>query len=201
MFIACGSAWRADPRLVQAQVHPPARAGRNSHLGAGGRGARFCGIEKRTRAARGGRARTASACWSDDADAAASPMRASFTLPLTFPRIDRVGTSSVFIKQTRRVNATARASPYLKGPAEASTSSMSGLMSARKAASTNSSDSTVDTGLARLRSLRPSSADAGTTARSDSVGAGGRHCGFRSLFHSAGVRSATDAALSANSSL
>ena len=26
MFIACGSAWRADPRLVQAQVHPPARA-------------------------------------------------------------------------------------------------------------------------------------------------------------------------------
>ena len=28
MFIACGSAWRADPRLVQAQVHPPARAAR-----------------------------------------------------------------------------------------------------------------------------------------------------------------------------
>ena len=26
MVIACGSAWRADPRLVQAQVHPPARA-------------------------------------------------------------------------------------------------------------------------------------------------------------------------------
>jgi hypothetical protein len=24
MFIASGSAWRAEPRLVQAQVHPPA---------------------------------------------------------------------------------------------------------------------------------------------------------------------------------
>ena len=29
MFIACGSAWRAYPRLVQAQVHPPARAVRS----------------------------------------------------------------------------------------------------------------------------------------------------------------------------
>ena len=29
MFIPCGSAWRADPRLVQAPVHPPARAVRS----------------------------------------------------------------------------------------------------------------------------------------------------------------------------
>ena len=41
-------------------------------VGAGGRRARFCAIEKRTREARGGRARSASACASDGATARAA---------------------------------------------------------------------------------------------------------------------------------